>query len=48
MIGDTEPSEFHGGETPAVSPLAPANRVTFDRRELNRILAALWPHGRRR
>ena len=38
MTGDTEPSEFHGGEAPAVSPLAPANRVTFDRRELNRIL----------
>jgi hypothetical protein len=36
MIGDTEPSEFPGGE--AVAHLAPANRVTFDRRELNRIL----------
>ena len=35
--GDTEPSEFHGGEAAAVSPLAPAHRVTFDRRELNRI-----------
>jgi hypothetical protein len=35
--GDTEPSEFHGGEAPA-SFLAPASRVTFDRRELNRIL----------
>jgi hypothetical protein len=34
--GDTEPSEFHGGEAPAL-PLAPASRVTFDRRELNRI-----------
>src|SRR6266496_3363162 len=33
--GDTEPSEFHGGE--AALSLAPANRVTFDRRELNRI-----------
>ncbi len=38
MTGDTEPSEFHGGDTPAALPLAPANRVTFDRRELNRIL----------
>ena len=35
--GDTDPSEFHGGETPGISPLAPASRVTFDRRELNRI-----------
>jgi hypothetical protein len=35
--GDIEPSEFHGGEVPAVPPLAPASRVTFDRRELNRI-----------
>jgi Protein of unknown function (DUF2794) len=33
--GDIEPSEFHGGE--GVAPLAPANRVTFSRRELNRI-----------
>ena len=36
--GEIEPSEFHGGEAPGLSPLAPANRVTFDRRELNRIL----------
>lgn len=36
MIGDTEPGQFHGGE--AISHLAPTNRVTFDRRELNRIL----------
>jgi Protein of unknown function (DUF2794) len=35
--GDTEPSEFQGGEAPAASFLAPASRVTFDRRELNRI-----------
>ena len=35
-FGDTEPSEFHGGGT--YSPVAPANQVTFDRRELNRIL----------
>src|SRR3989440_8347356 len=33
--GDAEPSEFHGGEAAA---LAPAARVTFDRRELTRIL----------
>ena len=35
--GDTEPSELHGGEAPGVCLLAPASRVTFDRRELNRI-----------
>ena len=35
--GDTEPSQFHGGEAPGVVPLAPASRVTFDRRELDRI-----------
>ena len=35
--GDTEPSEFHGGEVRGASPFAPASRVTFDRRELNRI-----------
>ena len=34
--GDTEPSEIQGGE--GAWPLAPASRVTFDRRELNRIL----------
>jgi len=33
--GDTEPSAFPGGE--GASPLVPANRVTFNRRELNRI-----------
>jgi hypothetical protein len=32
--GDTEPSEFSRGEP----SLAPSSRVTFDRRELNRIL----------
>src|SRR5436309_10479874 len=36
--GDTEPSELHGGEAPAAVSLAPLSRVTFDRRELNRIL----------
>ena len=34
--GETEPSEFHGGEARGASLPAPA-RVTFDRRELNRI-----------
>src|SRR5256884_5225960 len=36
--GDVEPSQLHGGEPASVVPLAPASRVTFDRRELNRIL----------
>ena len=35
-FGDTEPSEFFGGGFQ--SSTAPANQVTFDRRELNRIL----------
>ncbi|HKF13569.1 MAG TPA: DUF2794 domain-containing protein [Xanthobacteraceae bacterium] len=35
--GDTEPSASHGGEAPAAVPLVPVSRVTFDRRELNRI-----------
>ena len=35
-FGDTEPSELHGGGMQ--SSVAPGNRVTFDRRELNRIL----------
>jgi hypothetical protein len=35
--GDTEPSQFHGGEAWGAPPLAPATRVTFDRRELDRI-----------
>jgi hypothetical protein len=35
-FGETEPSEFHGGgQVPSV---APGNRVTFDRWELDRIL----------
>jgi len=33
--GDTEPSQFHGGEAP--TSLVPAQRVTFDRRELDRL-----------
>jgi Protein of unknown function (DUF2794) len=37
--GETEPSESRGGEAPgSVPPVAPANRVTFERRELDRIL----------
>jgi hypothetical protein len=35
--GDAEPSEFHRGETKTASSSAPGSRVTFDRRELNRI-----------
>jgi hypothetical protein len=34
-FGETEPSQIHGG---AAVPAAPVNRVTFDRRELDRIL----------
>ena len=36
--GDIEPSKFHGGDAQGISPVAPTARVTFDRRELNRIL----------
>jgi hypothetical protein len=36
--GDTEPSEGKGGEPLGAPPNAPRNQVTFDRRELNRIL----------
>ena len=35
--GETQPSEHHGGEIMGPSPFAPA-RVTFNRRELDRIL----------
>jgi len=35
-FGETEPGETHGGGT--VPLVAPANQVTFDRRELDRIL----------
>jgi hypothetical protein len=35
-FGETDPSEIHGGGT--VPAVAPGNRVTFDRRELDRIL----------
>jgi hypothetical protein len=35
--GESEPGDVHGGEAPGASLLAPVSRVTFDRRELNRI-----------
>jgi hypothetical protein len=35
--GETDPSESRGGETTSVAT-APGNQVTFDRRELDRIL----------
>ena len=35
--GDADPSQGHGGES-GLQAFAPANRVTFSRRELNRIL----------
>jgi hypothetical protein len=34
--GDADSSQSHGGE-PGAQPAAPVNRVTFDRRELDRI-----------
>jgi hypothetical protein len=38
-LGDTDPSESRGGETPgALPPAAPWNQVTFERRELDSIL----------
>ena len=38
-LGETDPSELLGGSvTGGVPPVAPTGRVTFDRRELNRIL----------
>jgi hypothetical protein len=36
--GDTEPSEGRGGEPVGAPPIAPRNQVTFERRELDRIL----------
>jgi hypothetical protein len=40
-VGETDPSQSHGGEGPGTSPPAPtsqtAAQVTFDRKELNRI-----------
>ena len=35
--GDADPSQGHGGESPGTHPFAPASRVTFSRRELDRI-----------
>src|SRR5256885_16546137 len=35
-FGETDPSEIYGG---ASAPAAPAHQVTFDKRELNRILS---------
>ena len=37
-FGEADPSQFHGGETPRSPPLAPASPVTFNRRELHRLL----------
>ena len=37
-LGETEPSESRGGEAAVATPPALMPRVTFDRRELNRIL----------
>ena len=37
-FGDSDPSQFHGGATQASRPAAPPNQVTFERRELDRIL----------
>jgi hypothetical protein len=37
--GDNEPSQFHGGESSGTSPLAPVSRVTFERKELDRIFS---------
>ena len=38
-FGETEPSEVRGGEAPGGAPsVAPASQVTFERRELDRIL----------
>lgn len=36
--GDTEPSEYRGGETMGLRPVAPLHQVTFSRLELDRIL----------
>ncbi len=37
-LGEADPSVSHGGEAATASPPAIVPRVTFDRRELNRIL----------
>lgn len=36
--GEADPSQSHGGGSPARNTPAPFNQVTFNRRELNRIL----------
>ncbi len=36
--GEVEPSQFRGGEA-GIAPAAPGNQVTFNRRELDRILS---------
>jgi hypothetical protein len=37
-FGDVDPSQFRGGDVPANRPAPAPSRVTFDRRELDRIL----------
>lgn len=37
-FGDVDPSQFRGGAASASRPAAAPSRVTFDRRELDRIL----------
>ena len=39
--GDTDSSQSRGGEPQGTHPFAPVNRVTFDRRELNRIFNSM-------
>ena len=36
--GETDPSEFRGGESSGLWSIAPGNQVTFNRLELDRIL----------
>ena len=38
LPGDTEPSQFRGGDASGALPAAPGNHITFERRELDRIL----------
>lgn len=37
-LGETEPGEIRGGESGAIPAIAPQSHVTFERRELRRIL----------
>jgi len=37
-FGDSDPSQFHGSATQASRPVIPPHQVTFERRELDRIL----------